>query len=397
MPGGALGRAGIAATAIITPTTTPTPAAVAAIVETTPVTHTGDAADDMAIWIHPIDPALSTIVGTDKKGGLMVYDLAGNLLQYRPDGEMNNVDLRHSFGLGGRAVALVTAGDRTTNSIAIYQVDPTTRLLEPVGAQPVTNLEIYGSCMYRSLHTGRYYVFVNSKSGQVEQWELLDLGGGQVGAQLVRSFAVSSTVEGCVADDELGYFYLGEESVGIWKYGAEPNDGPAGTLIAATARSGPLVSNVEGLTIYYASDRTGYLIASSQGSSTFVIYRREGANAYVGTFAIVAGNGIDAVSGTDGIDVTNFGLGSVFPQGVFVAQDGINDVGNQNFKLVPWPAIAQAGGPPLTIDPAWDPRLGDVAPSPTPTATATAMPSPTPGEPKNRVYLPAIISGAVSD
>jgi 3-phytase len=45
------------------------------------------------------------------------------------------------------------------------------------------------------------------------------------------------------------------------------------------------------------------------------------------------------VSDTDGIDATAASLGPAFPQGVFVAQDGKNDSGNQNFKLVPWQAI----------------------------------------------------------
>src|SRR4051812_16482465 len=49
-------------------------------VETEPVAHSGDAADDPAIWINPADPSQSTIIGTDKKGCLAVYDLAGKQL-----------------------------------------------------------------------------------------------------------------------------------------------------------------------------------------------------------------------------------------------------------------------------------------------------------------------------
>ena len=41
---------------------------VTATVETEPVPHSGDSADDPAIWIHPTDPAQSTIIGTDKHG-----------------------------------------------------------------------------------------------------------------------------------------------------------------------------------------------------------------------------------------------------------------------------------------------------------------------------------------
>jgi 3-phytase len=119
---------------------------------------------------------------------------------------------------------------------------------------------------------------------------------------------------------------------------------------------------VEGLTIYYASRGTGYLIASSQGSKQFAVYERAGANAHVMNFQIVAGNGIDGLSDTDGIDVTNFPLGSAFPEGVFVAQDGTNTGGNQNFKLVPWGAIARGASPNLAIDRTWDPRPSAATP-----------------------------------
>ena len=67
---------------------------VSATVETEPVPHSGDAADDPAVWVDPADPSLSAIVATDKDGGLLVYDLAGRQLQNLQAGEMNNVDLR---------------------------------------------------------------------------------------------------------------------------------------------------------------------------------------------------------------------------------------------------------------------------------------------------------------
>jgi myo-inositol-hexaphosphate 3-phosphohydrolase len=352
---------------------------VAATVETDPVPHTGDAADDPAIWIHPTDPSLSTIIGTDKDGGILVYNLAGQQLQYRPDGEINNVDLRYNFPLGGQRVALVAATNQTNDSIAVYRVDPTTRQLENVAARTLSaGVSLYGFCMYHSPISGKYYAFATQPSGGVLQWELFDNGSGKVDMRQVRSLAIASQSEGCVADDELGYLYVSEELVGIWKYGAEPDSGAARTQVDVVGAGGNLTADIEGLTIYYASGG-GYLLASSQGNSEYVVYRREAGNAYLKTFAIVAGNGIDKVSSTDGIDVTNAGLGSAFPQGVFVAQDNRNDVGNQNFKLVPWQSIANTGAPALTIDLSWDPRLvGAVGgPPSTPTATSTTDPAAT--------------------
>ena len=314
---------------------------VVATVETEPVPHSGDAADDPAIWLDPGDPSRSVIVGTDKKGGIAVYDLGGRELQYRSDGNLNNVDLRSGFPLGGESVSLVTAGNRSDDSIAIYRIETRTRALVPVAARTIeVGLSAYGSCMYHSPKTGKFYYFVNSKDGEVEQWELYDNGAGKVDAEEVRSFAVGSQTEGCVADDELGDFYIGEEERGIWKYHAEPDAGEDRILVDPTGGKGHLHADVEGLTIAYGQDGGGYLLASSQGDSTFAVYRREGGNAFVRSFAIGDGNGIDHVGDTDGIDVAVADLGPRFPHGVFVAQDGKNDEGNQNYKLVPWQEIA---------------------------------------------------------
>jgi 3-phytase len=336
-------------------------AQVLATVETTPVPSSRDAADDPAIWVHPTDPAQSTIIGTDKRSGLAVYDLTGAQLQFIAGGTPNNVDLRYNFPLGGQSVALVGVSDTAGKKIDFYRVNPTTRLLETVVAQTIaTGIKPYGFCMYHS-PGGKYYAFVLSTSAvaDVQQWELFDNGSGKVSATKVRSFTVGSTAEGCVADDYHRVVYLAEENVGIWKYGAEPEDGTSRTQVDAAGASGHLEEDVEGLTIYYASQGTGYLIASSQGNSTFVVYTRvprPQATAYVKTFKIGEGNGIDRVQGTDGIEVLSFPLGSAFPQGLFVAQDGDNSGGNQNFKLVPWEGIAHTGLPQLTIDPTCDPR-----------------------------------------
>jgi 3-phytase len=312
---------------------------VTARVETRPVPHTGDAADDAAIWVHPRRRARSTIIGTDKDGGIAVYDLKGRLLQYRRDGRLNNVDLRGAFRLGSRRVTLVTATNRSNDTIAIYRIAARTRRLVDVRARVIhAGPEVYGLCMYRSPLTGRYYVFVTSESGRVEQWRLFHVGR-KVDARRVRRFEVGSQTEGCVADDRLRRLYLGEESVGIWRYRAEPGGGSRRTRIDRTGPGGHLAADVEGLAI--ARGRRGYLIASSQGNSTFVVYRRR-SNAYVKTFRIVAGNGIDAVSDTDGIEVATVRLSRAFPRGVFVAQDGNNRPQHQNFKLVSWRAIARS-------------------------------------------------------
>lgn len=365
---------------------------VSAIVETAPIHHSGDAADDIAIWIHPTDPSRSTIIGTDKTpavndsgGGLMVYDLAGAELQYLSVGGINNVDIRYNFPLGGQQTDLVVGGNKRYQSLAAYRVNPGTGLLEDVMAEPgkgiFTGLSPYGTCMYRSQASGRYYAFVtqspysNADTGEIQQWELFDNGAGKVDGRKVRTIKLGTDAdaEGCVADDSFGHLYITGRQ-GIWKYSAEPGAGITGTLILPIDGT-RLVRELEGITIYHTSQNTGYLIVSSQGANKYVVYRREtnsaGGHDYVTTFRIAAGASIDGVEDTDGIDVSNAYLGPQFPKGVFIAQDGVNDVGNQNFKLVRWDTIASADG--LTIDTSWSPRAG-ITPTPSPTPTPPPAP-----------------------
>jgi 3-phytase len=194
-----------APTATVVPTApTSGPSQVFAAAETAPVPHGGDAADDAAIWVDPADPGRSTIIGTDKQGGLAVYDLAGEQIQYLADGTPNNVDIRAGFPLGGQPVDLVTAGKTNNNTLGIFTVDPATRTLTSVAARTITTGSTYGSCMYHSAKSGAFYYFVNSRSGVVEQWELFDNGAGKVDARKVRTFDVGTQTEGCVADDALG-------------------------------------------------------------------------------------------------------------------------------------------------------------------------------------------------
>jgi 3-phytase len=308
-------------------------------VETEPVSTGGDSADDATLWVDPVDPSRSLIIGTNKQRGLAVYDLAGKQLQFLPDGQMNNVDHRDGFPLGSDKVSLVTSSNRGNNSIGIYRVNPATRRLENVAARRIPAADAYGACMYHNPKTGKFYCIVTSKKGTAEQFELFDNGKGRVDARSVRRFKVGTQLEGCVADDELGHLYIGEEQVGIWKYRAEPDAGPGRVKVDGVAAEGRLVADVEGLTIAYGKDGKGYLIASSQGDNSYVVYRREGDNAFIKRFRIASGNGIDDVTDTDGIYVSTANLGTGFPRGVFIAQDGVNDRANQNFKLVPWHAI----------------------------------------------------------
>ena len=361
------------------PNLSPTPPTVAAVtvlpvVETDPSHHAGDTADDMAIWIHPTDVSQSLVIGDDKDGGLMVWGLDGKELQYVAGTNYNNLDVRYNFPLAGQfntgtshtTVTLVSVSDELNRQIDFFKVNPATRRLDPAGSVGLA-LEPYGGCMYHSATSGKYYFFFPDRNGITQQWELRDGGNGQVAGTMVRQFDVGGITEGCVADDVLARFYIAEEDVGIWKYGAEPGDGSTRTQVDKTGSGGNLVADAEGMSIYYAGADAGYLLASSQGESTIVVYTREGSNTFVGEFN-VGGNGtIDSVSGSDGIDVTNFPLEGPFGLGMFTVHDDSNSGATaSNVKYVPWSSIATSLGG-LVVNTTWDPRLvGSGAPPPPP-------------------------------
>lgn len=322
-------------------------AVVSARHETAPAGSYGDAADDPAIWAHPTDPAKSLVVATDKKAGLYVYDMQGRVVHFLADGKMNNIDLRDGFMLDGKPVTLVTASDRTHKAIAIYRLDTENRQLVNVadGLQPTRLEDPYGLCMYRSAKNKKTYVFINSGDGPLHQWLLTDAGNGRVKSRLVRKLGFETQTEGCVADDATGVLYIGEEDIALWRMNAEPNGGSARTTVDRVADNTAIKDDLEGVGLYDLGNGRGYLVVSSQGNDTYAVYRREGRQEYLGSFAVVANpaSGIDGISETDGLDVSSRNLGPGFEHGAMVAQDGRNvlPVENQNYKYVSWDDIAR--------------------------------------------------------
>jgi myo-inositol-hexaphosphate 3-phosphohydrolase len=333
-----------------------------AIVETAPVANPGDAADDVAIWRDPANPARSIVIGNDKLGALEVYDMSGALIQRFDGGFYGNIDTRTGMqtGIGSVDIAVTYR-----LGIRVFGINPTTRQLgnitdgatgsipSPIGGE--------GICLYRSAASGRMYVFANARDGRVAQFSLTDTDAdGLVEGTVVRQWDVGSEVEGCVTDDELGHLYISEEDVAIWKYGAEPTAPTDPNSRVAVDRpiaaGGHFRPDAEGLTLVYLPDGGGYLIASSQaGSNTlnsYLVYDRLGTNPFIREFRVVDGPSVDGCGWTDGIDALAADLGPGFHRGVFICQDNNNtspgSSGNQNFKFVPLERVVglPGGGPP---------------------------------------------------
>lgn len=314
---------------------------IAALRQSEPVGRQGDAADDPAIWVHPTQPHLSRVLGTNKKQGLLAYDLDGKLLQELPVGRLNNVDVRAGFHLGGQQIDLAVASNRDHNSISLFAIDRSSGVLREAGEIRTPLKEIYGICLFQPA-PDQLYAFANGKDGSFLQYRLSDAGGAIKG-ELVRRFQVDSQPEGCVADDQRQRLFLGEEDVGVWAVDARA-DGP--TELSSVLKVGDVLhADVEGVGLYQ-SGQHDYLVISSQGNDSYVVLDAAPPYALKGAFRVGINGalGIDGASETDGLEVTSANLGGPWSQGMLVVQDGRKRMpeATQNFKLVPWSEVARA-------------------------------------------------------
>lgn len=321
--------------------------AVPAAAETQSVaTQRGDAADDPEIWVDPKNTNRVVIFGTDKQAGLYSYDLSGQQIGFIPDGKLNNVDLRGGLMTPQGERILVGASDRDRMGAAFYLLDPSTLKVTPWGLAKLDLSEPYGFCMGR--RQDAFIAIINGTDGQVRQLRISVGADGGLIATEERRFDVGSQTEGCVVDDQKGLLYIGEESVGVWRYDLDPTSSNPRSLIAS-APSAMLQPDVEGITLLREGPKT-WLIVSSQGDSAFAIWRVDGPEpAYSGRFSVVAAGGVDGVTGTDGVAAMG-GVVGQYSEGLIVVQDDVDDATEtsttnrvkQNFKLVDWRSVKAA-------------------------------------------------------
>ena len=310
---------------------------VAAVMETLVTTDPTVDADDPVLWADRRDPSRGLLIGTDKTDGLYVHDLTGKVLQFFPDGPLNNVDLREGFVVDGKAYVLIAAAERARFGIVTYLLDPDTMVVKPYGFLPTDMGEPYGLCMGKRGEA--FYVLPNNKNGEARQYRITATAAGPAIA-LERTMKVATQTEGCVVDDEAQIFYLGEEDTGIWRFDFDPKASPAATQVYAVDGK-VLTADTEGLTIMRDGSRK-YLIASSQGDSTYPVWEIQGTSyAYKGRFAVEGGS-IDNVTVTDGLDAWSGPIGS-WQEGAIAMHDHDDGDGKQqNYKLVDWRDVKKA-------------------------------------------------------
>ncbi len=310
------------------------------LVQTAPMDRSGDAADDPAIWLHPQNPEQSLIFGTNKKWGLLIYNLEGEQVQAIATGHINNVDIRQGVQMVNSTGDIAVASNRSDNSISLYKINPVNGHTAEWASFSTNLKDVYGICLYQA-KADQIYTFINDKDGRVQQYKL-NLQKDQPTAELVREFKLASQPEGCVANDESGALFIGEEDVGVWLASADKNSNSPAKLIASVGTH--LVDDVEGLGLIKNS-RGHFLVVSSQGDNSYAVFDASTPYAYRGSVRVGfnAEQKIDGTSETDGIAVNGAAFGKQFPQGILVVQDGFNLMPKQaqNFKLVSWEDVLE--------------------------------------------------------
>ena len=354
------------------------------VLETARTTMTNPDADDVAFWIHPTDSSKSLVIGTQKVAGYSIYDVNGKTLLDANPGNIrfNNVDVMYDFNLNGKTVDIAIFTDRITNKFAIYTIQETAPYIVDVtdyssselfSAKVIGDDTAYGEAVYKSPVSGKYYAFATQNGyWNAAQFELV-AKGDKIGWNKVRDITLEADdddkyAEGFVVDQEYGKAYVAQEGVGIYTFDAEPNGESSLKLtsqdILNEEGENGLVEDFEGMTIYYKDNGEGYVFISSQGNNTYGVFSRTNVgvkNSYLKSFAIVDDtNGVDGTSETDSIDVTNVALGSMFPNGAFIVQDGMDTTSNPddietNFKWVKWEDIASGLGE-TTFTSTYNPR-----------------------------------------
>ncbi|MFG2648477.1 phytase [Streptomyces sp. NPDC048436] len=233
----------------------------------------------------------------------------------------------------------------------------------------------YGLATWTNAANGKSYALVSRRERtRVALLELTPRSDGTVGYRKVRTLDLPSDfrlpngtswspcgepgerpqVEGMVVDPANGMLYAGQEDVGIWRMRADLTGKPQliekvkeygvpGTYDESTeecvAGDDPgyggkrLTADVEGLTLLNEDEDKdedkdegdGYLLASSQGDNTFAAYDRELSdhNEYEGGFRVTpASPELDGSEECDGAAALNEPLGSRYPHGLLVVQDG---------------------------------------------------------------------------
>lgn len=283
--------------------------------------------DDPAIWINSADSSKSLIIGTDKniEGALYAFNLEGKIVKiYKGLERPNNVDITYGFPYKEEYIDIAVVTERLKQRIRVFKLPD----LEPIDCGDMIVFDgekkrkPMGIALYKRKEDGSFFVFVSGKSGPNEgylgQYLLKNENQDRIKIIPVRQFGKYSgekEIEAIAVDEELGYVYYSDETVGVRKYHADPEVDDANKELALFASYG-FAGDQEGISIYKNGDGTGYIIVSDQQANQFWIFRREGLPLNPHEHSLLKIIKVSAKH-SDGNDVVNLPLPG-FPFGLFV-------------------------------------------------------------------------------
>ncbi|HRD62288.1 MAG TPA: phytase [Nocardioides sp.] len=335
-------------------------------------------------------------------------------------GRYNNVDIAYGLRVRGHRVDVAVVSDRYNDTLRFFAIDPggaaastplseitapgQDYLFQPDREGVDTEQTAYGLAVYQPGHGSAYAVVTQEGTTTIATARLV-VRGGAIGYAGVRQLdlpgefplpdgttwapceepGVEPQLEGLSVDQATGEIYAAQEDVGLWRIGL-PLGAHRPVLVDRTTDFGVhdaydpeteecvpidpadegfggdwLTADAEGVDLYYGPRKTGYVIVSSQGDDSFVVYQRKhdgrwARNEVMGAFQVAgaAGSGVDEINGSDGVAVTNRPVGR-FRWGLLVSHDEPEtgpsvDPGRDatNFSYVSWRDIA--AGLHLVVD-----------------------------------------------
>ncbi|NAS12630.1 phytase [Poritiphilus flavus] len=300
--------------------------------------------DDPAIWVHPENPAQSVIFGTDKDtdGAIYAFGLDGKVIENKTLRNLkrpNNVDIEYGFAINDSvSTDIMVFTERERNQIRIFSV-PDMKPLDQ-GGVPVFKDEKnpdyrlpMGISLYKSPIDQAVYAFVGRKSGPatgyIYQYVLESKGNGSLSARLVRKFGKFSgkkEIEAIAVDDLNGFVYYADEGVCIRKYHADP---ALGNEEISCFGGEYFEQDIEGIALTTWPESENYLIVSDQQRNQFNIFSARD-NSFVKSINL-------GTVDTDGCEVTTIGLGTRFPNGLFVAMHNEREFFFYDLKMLGLP------------------------------------------------------------
>ncbi|WP_344386456.1 phytase [Asanoa iriomotensis] len=338
-------------------------------------------------------------------------------------GRYNNVDIAYDVRLGGRNVDVAVVSDRYNDQLRFFRIDPAgadarTPLVEvtapdqkflfnPDREAVDEEHTAYGLAVWQPGRGETYAVVTQEGATAIATARIVEIGG-KLGYTSIKTVTMPGSFplpdgttwtpceepgvlpqfEGVAVDQKTGVLYAAQEDVGLWRVQLPLTSRVAPKLIDKTTDFGihdayneeteecepidpdakgyggtRLTADAEGVDVYYGPGGTGYVIVSSQGDDTYVVYERQGRNKTVGSFRVAGVNGVDDLNGSDGLAVTNRPVGA-YRQGLLVSHDEPEtgptvdeERDATNFSYVSWGAIARAMDLRVDTSAANDPRF----------------------------------------